>query len=148
MAKFEALFRLQREIMRDEQEGAFKQAMALVQAEMEPVGRDAKNEQTRSRYARIETIDAMLRPIYTKHGFSLSFTFPETEPYSPTEGFRVECEVAHRGGHSKMYSLSAALDSVGAKGVVNKTPLHALGLIGILSPALSHHHDLQRHADE
>lgn len=123
VAKFEALFRLQQEIIREQQAGEFKRGMSAVQAEMGPVVRDAKNEQTRSKYARLETIDAMLRPIYSKHGFGLSFNSV------PLEGgnIRVECEVSHEAGHSKTYSLEAALDMMGAQGKVNKTPLHALG---------------------
>lgn len=123
VAKFEALFRLQREIIGDQQAAAFKRAMSAVQAEMGPVVRDAKNDQTHSRYARLETIDAMLRPIYSKHGFGLSFNSTPLE----AGNIRVECEVSHDGGHSKTYCLEAALDTMGAQGKVNKTPLHALG---------------------
>lgn len=101
----------------------FQRAMSDAQAEMQPVVRDAENLHTRSRYARLETIDAAVRPIYTRHGFSLSFN---TEPMEPPN-VRVTCIAAHSGGHEARYTLEGALDAMGAKGVANKTPIQALG---------------------
>jgi hypothetical protein len=121
--KLEALLRMQREIIADDARLQFHRAMSAVQGEMQPVLRDATNTQTNSRYARLETIDAVMRPIYSRHGFSLSFNS------EPVEGanIRIACEVAHSAGHSKMYHLEAALDTAGPQGKLNKTPLHGLG---------------------
>jgi hypothetical protein len=124
VSKFESLLRMQREIIADDAKLQFNRAMAQVQREMTPVVRDANNEQTRSKYARLETIDAMMRPCYTAHGFSLSF---DQVPSEDPSAIRISCEVAHEGGFSRTYHLESTLDSVGAKGNVNKTPLHALG---------------------
>lgn len=123
VAKLETLLRMQREIVADDARLQFNRAMSLVQSEMQPVVRDAENSETKSKYARLETIDAVIRPIYSRHGFSLSFNeVPIERP-----GIKIACDVAHAGGHSAAYSLEAVLDVAGPKGTVNKTPLHGLG---------------------
>lgn len=123
VAKLETLLRMQREIVADDARLRFNQAMSCVQAEMQPVVRDAENSETRSRYARLETIDAVIRPIYTRHGLCLSFNEVPVERPS----IRVSCDVAHSAGHSAIYFLEAVLDVAGPRGTVNKTPLHGLG---------------------
>jgi hypothetical protein len=121
VAKLEALMRMQREIIADDAKLQFNRAMSAAQAEMQPVMRDAANHQTNSKYARLETIDAVMRPIYTR--LSLSFN---SEPIDGPN-VRIACEVAHMAGHSKTFHLEAALDTAGPQGKANKTPLHGLG---------------------
>jgi len=123
VAKLETLLRMQREILADDARRLFNQAMAQVQSEMQPIVRDAQNTETRSRYARLATIDALMRPLYSRHGFCLSF---DSEPIEGAN-IRIVCEVAHEGGHTKSYHLDAALDVAGPKGTPNKSPMHGLG---------------------
>jgi hypothetical protein len=121
--KFRALMAMQKEIKDGEASLAFVRAMSACQGEMLSIVRDAENKHTRTRYARLETIDAAVRPIYTRHGFSLSFNSPE-----PIAGaMRITCDVSHSGGHTKQYQLEGALDGAGAKGASNKTDIQALG---------------------
>lgn len=103
---------------------AFYVAMAAAQAEMKPVARDADNDQTRSKYARYETISEAIQPIITKHGFSLTFDegVPEKENH-----IRVLCDVMHSAGHMKQYHADVPFDNVGMKGNPNKTATHAYG---------------------
>lgn len=103
---------------------AFFTAMKNAQAEMKPVVRDADNDQTKSKYARYETISDAIQPIITKHGFSLSFDegTPEKENH-----IRVLCDVMHEGGYSKQYHGDVPFDNVGMKGNANKTATHAYG---------------------
>jgi hypothetical protein len=103
---------------------AFYAAMAAAQAEMKPVARDADNDQTRSKYARYETISEAIQPIITKHGFSL--TFDEGTPEKENH-IRVLCDVMHSGGHMKQYHADVPFDNVGMKGNPNKTATHAYG---------------------
>ena len=105
-------------------ETAFNEAMAAAQAEMIPIWRASQNEHTKSRYATLETIDAKLRPICTKHGFSL--TFNSAEP-KKAGAVRVICDVLHKAGHSKRYELEGDLDMSGAQGKANKTSIQGLG---------------------
>lgn len=121
--KLEALLRIQREIVADDARLQFSRAMSLAQGEMQAVLRDAKNDQTNSKYARLETIDAAIRPVYVRHGFCLEFNSESIE--GPNE--RIVCEVSHSAGHAKKFQLEAAPDTAGPQGKLNKTPLHGLG---------------------
>lgn len=104
-------------------EEAFDLAMTEAQGEMRPVARDSNNPQTRSRYASYFALDNALRPVYTKHGFSLSFN--QGDAPLP-EYVRVECRVS-RGGHSRNYHLDMPADGKGAKGGDVMTKTHATG---------------------
>jgi len=104
VAKFGELLRLQRDEVHDQSRRAFNQGMAEAQSEMLPVVRDAKNTHLGNKYAKLETIDAAMRPIYTKHGFSVRFG---SAP-APTEGYiRITCTVAHAGGYFEENYLDA-----------------------------------------
>jgi hypothetical protein len=102
----------------------FNAAMCDAQAEMKPVIAKSVNDQTSSKYAKLEKIIEECSPIWTKHGFALTFGTGTSDK----EGFyRVECEVSHRSGHSKKYQADLPADMVGIKGSVNKTPIHGFG---------------------
>jgi ERF superfamily protein len=104
-------------------EAAFNEAMALAQAEIEPVRADSYNPQTRSKYPSYEALDRALRPVYTKHGFGLSFDTGE----SPDETVLLLCYVTHRAGHSRTYRVLLPSDGKGAKGGDVMTKTHATG---------------------
>jgi hypothetical protein len=122
--KLDALLRMQRELVAEQARHEFSRAMSAAQGEMRAVFRNAANEQTHSRYARLEKIDDAIRPIYTTHGFSL--TFGTEKPADPAS-IRVVCDCAHSGGHTKVYELEAPPDMTGTRGQVNKTLLHGMG---------------------
>jgi hypothetical protein len=86
------------------------------------VVRLAINTETRSKYATLEAVDAAIRPIYSKHGFALSFT----ETPSDAAELKITCLVT-REGHSETYFLSALSDTVGPKGAPNKTNVQGVG---------------------
>ncbi|WP_163557539.1 ERF family protein [Halomonas sp. NO4] len=122
--KMERLLQMQEKILAEQAHIAFHQAMNRAQEEMRPVVRDAENNQTHSRYTRLETIDRSIRPIYTRHGFSLSFGTGDC----PYEGYiRVTCDVAHVDGHIDHKKVDMPLDTQGFKGNQNKTATHAHG---------------------
>ena len=121
VSKVRELFELQRQVRRDEAEAAFNDAMNDAQAEMEPVRKDANNPQTRSKYASYAALDSAIRPIYTKHGFSVSFN---TDDCPKENEVRVVAEVA-RGGYAKFYHLDIPADGKGAKGGDVMTKTHA-----------------------
>jgi hypothetical protein len=118
------LFAHHKEMVARDAEVAFNDAMSACQKEMPAVERDAENEQTHSWYTRLETLSDAAVPVYTKHGFSLSFD----EEDSPKEGhIRVICYCSHKAGHTRKYRGDVPLDIAGIKGNVNKTPTHAFG---------------------
>ena len=124
VAKLEALLRMQREIVGEGARVEFIVAMRDAQAEIEPVARTVQNTQTNSFYAKLEHVDAAIRPIYTRHGFSLSF---DEEPTNEANMMMVVCEASHIGGHSKKYRLNSPPDTMGPKGTPTKTALHGRG---------------------
>lgn len=122
--KLQALMDMQRTILQDQAKVAFNEAMAAAQAEMRPVVKDADNPQTRSRYASYEAIDRALRPIYSKHGFALSFNTDESKL---AEHVCVVCLVSHRAGYERVYRVDMPADGKGAKGGDVMTKTHAAG---------------------
>lgn len=102
----------------------FNAAMAEVQAQTSAVATDANNPQTHSRYATYYALDKALRPIYTAHGFAVTW---DTEPSGSPEVVRVVGYQSHRGGHTQRYQFDMPADGKGAKGgeVMSKT--HAAG---------------------
>jgi hypothetical protein len=122
--KLERLLAMQERISARQAETDFNAAMSTAQSEIGRISTDLKNTQTGSKYASYAKLDKILRPIYTKHGFALSFD--TGEPPSP-EYIRVICRVSHRGGHSHPYHIDMPADGKGAKGGDVMTKTHASG---------------------
>lgn len=102
----------------------FNLAMNAVQAEITRVIPDAYNQQTKSKWATYPQLDKMLRPIYTKHGFSLSFDSGD----SPEDTVITHCYVSHRAGHSRKYqSPPVPLPIMGPQGKAVMTTTHGTG---------------------
>jgi hypothetical protein len=121
--KMERLFALQERILARNAEVAFDESLSNVQREMPQVERDAKNDQTGSWYSKLETLNLAIVPVYTKYGFSLSFT----EEDCPKEGhIRVVC-FCSRAGHTRKYHADVPIDLAGLRGNQNKTHTHAFG---------------------
>jgi hypothetical protein len=124
--KLERLFSLKERMDAREAETAFNAAMSAAQAEMRPIAADAMNPQTRSKYASFAALDKAIRPIYTKHGFSLSFD--EADCPKP-DYVRVVCYVSC-AGHTRIYHRDMPADGKGAKGNDVMTKTHAAGAAG------------------
>lgn len=124
VGKLEKLIEMQERIARMNAEAAFNAAMSEAQSEMRPVSTDATNPQTRSRYATYAKLDSALRPVYSKHGFALSFNTAES-PYQ--DHVRVLCKVTHRAGHAELRQVDMPADGKGAKGGDVMTKTHAAG---------------------
>jgi ERF superfamily len=107
-------------------EREFNLSMIAAQAEVRPVWRDAENKSNNSRYARFESLDNAIRPIYTKHGFALCFGESENLP-RVAGNIRMRCTVRHQGGHSENYEFEGAPDVAGPQGKATKTPIQGAG---------------------
>lgn len=101
---------------------AYSEAMEACQAEMRPISQDMSNTQTKSKYASFGALDKAIRPIYTKHGFSVSFT--TGKPDLP-DHVKVIAKVRHKLGHSELHELELPADGKGAKGGDVMTKTHA-----------------------
>lgn len=125
--KMERLIAMQERVHARDAEMAFNRAMNAAQAEMRPIAANASNPQTKSRYATFDKLDRVLRPIYTEHGFSMSFD----EGEAPRDDYvRVLCYLAHVDGHTRTYHRDMPADGKGAKGGDVMTKTHAAGAAG------------------
>lgn len=120
--KMDRLLQMQERMQKNAAEAEFNEAMTTAQAEMGRIKTNKENSQTHSRYADYATLDRALRPIYTKHGFALSFNTLE----APAEIVRVEAYVS-RGGFTRSYRVDMPSDGKGAKGNDVMTKTHATG---------------------
>lgn len=124
MDKMERLLSMKERMDTQKSEAAFNTAMSDTQSEMSQVSVDAENPQTKSMYASYSALDKVLRPIYTKHGFSLSF---DTGEGADNDWVRVLCIVSHIAGFSRSPHVDLPADGKGAKGGDVMTKTHATG---------------------
>lgn len=122
--KMERLMQMHERLVMRDAEQAFNAALNAAQAEMGRVAADANNPQTRSRYATYGRLDSVLRPIYARHGFALSF---DTGTDAPPDMVRVIARVTHSGGFTRSYHADMPADGKGAKGGDVMTKTHATG---------------------
>ncbi|MBI1682339.1 ERF family protein [Caulobacter hibisci] len=122
--KLDKLITLYGRITANQAEQDFDEAMNAAQAEIGVVVTDKANSQTSSRYASYPALDRAVRPIYTRHGFSLSFSTGKAER---PDDVRVICKVSHKGGHKSFPYVDMPADGKGAKGGEVMTRIHAAG---------------------
>jgi len=123
VTKMRELLAMRKEIVAEAAEREFNDAMTEAQQEMRPVAADLSNTHTKSKYASYIALDRAMRPIYTKHAFSLSFNTAEGAP----EGHvRAVCDVS-RGGYTRRYQIDMPADGKGAKSGDVMTKTHAMG---------------------
>lgn len=103
---------------------AFAAAMADAQKDMDPVRTNANNKATSSKYATYPALDKAIRPIYSRHGFAVTYGTGEG---APPDHLRVVATVMHRSGFSKDYHIDMPADGKGAKGGDVMTKTHATG---------------------
>lgn len=109
---------------KNQAEAAFNQAMNECQKEMPTVVKDKVNNQISRKYAPVETVQTYAKPVYIKHGFSLSFG---TEQGSGPGLTTCYVDVQHVGGHTKRITLAnVPLDDKGPKGGDVKTQIQGL----------------------
>jgi ERF superfamily len=121
--KMERLMAMYERVQAKNAEAEFTRAMISCQSEIKRIAANRENPQTRSMYATYDTLDRIIRPIYTQAGFALSFDTGE----SPSDMVKVLCHVMHREGHTRTYHTDIPADGKGAKGGDVMTKTHAMG---------------------
>lgn len=121
--KLERLIAFQERFRAEDARQVFNAALAACQSEIPRIAPDASNPQTRSKYASYAALDNAIRPVYTSHGFSLSFSTGSAD----AENVELVCTVAHSGGHTAVYRIPMPCDGKGAKGGDVMTRTHAMG---------------------
>lgn len=124
VAKMRELMNMKLDYEKMLRQDAFQQAMIACQKELPEVVRDAKNKDNHSRYAKLETIAQSIKPVYQKHGFSLSYT----SRMEDGQKF-IGCTIMHVGGHKEYHELPGDIEDAGMHGGKNKTPLQGLGVM-------------------
>ena len=122
--KLERLLAMQERVLDREAEQAWIAAMKAAQEECAPIKRNKKNQTTNSTYTDLERLSKEADPIIHKHGFTLTFGSGES---NLKDHYRVTCDVAHVGGHTKERFLDVPTDMTGIKGNQNKTATHGMG---------------------
>lgn len=120
LAEAKELFDLVNAVRKERAIAAYHRDMLAAQAEMPVVVHDSKNAFLKASYVKLEGIQAVCKPIYTKHGFALSWG---EEPGAEPGLVRIVCDVLHREGHSKRHQGDYPIDGTGAKGGSNMNPL-------------------------
>lgn len=115
--KMRALLDMKMELIKDDRKQAYINAMVDAQTEMTPIVTKEWNDSTKSFFAKLAHVDYIIRPIYTRHGFSLSFDSAKEADGSIT----MFVDVLHRNGHSERKRFNAEVDDRGPKGTPNKT---------------------------
>lgn len=120
--KLEKLLEVQERWEGNEAKKAYAKAMAECQAEVPNVIHAAnRNNQTNSNYAKYDAVVRAIKPIYVRHGFTVSFG----ESPCDREGFiLVVATVRHSSGHAETFQRFAPIDNLGPKGNPTKTMLH------------------------
>lgn len=124
VSKIEQLYGIYSKIRATDAEMQFNDSLNAAQAEMGRIEADKDNNQTHSKYASYAAIDREIRPIYSKHGFAMSFGTGQSQI---AEHALVYCDVSHRAGHTKRYEVNVPVDGKGAKGGDVMTKVHAFG---------------------
>lgn len=100
---------------------AFAAAMAAAQTDMPIVVKDGFNQSTNSRYAKKQTIEKAIKPIYLSHGLTVQLS----EDPNPREGWiTVKAVVSHVSGHIERHYRTGPIDNKGPKGNPTKSELH------------------------
>jgi len=119
--KLERLLAAQERVSSHQAERTFNEAMNAAQTQMPQIVKDGTNDTTRSKYSKLETISALMSPVISRNGFSLSYGTAE----SPlVNHYRITCRLSHVGGHSRDYHVDIPIDNEGMKGTKNKTDTH------------------------
>lgn len=108
-----------------QREQAFYTSLNEAQKRMQKVVANKANSQTHSRYASYDALDGAVKPIYTGHGFGLTY---DTEISSKgIDYLRVIAVLTHNSGYKRQYTIDMPIVTKGPKGNDVMTPIHATG---------------------
>jgi len=112
MDALERMLDMQERIMKRDAESAFNAAMAEMQCEIPTIAERAKGHGT-IKYATLEDISDIVKPIMKTHGFAISFKVEHAQA-----GLSVTGILMHRAGHRESTTMLLPLDTSGSKNAV------------------------------
>lgn len=119
--QLEMVLNAQERILDRQAKQSFFSDMAHCQAEIPVVMKNKTNLQTSSRYEDIESLNNVIKPVYTKWGFAVSFN---SMPAAEEGNIGMKATVSHKDGWFEDHTIELPLDTLGIKGNVNKTKIH------------------------
>lgn len=120
-------------VMQKQAEIDFNDAFIKMKPLLPVIVKDAPNQQTNSKYAKLENIKENVDTILFDHGFYYTFD----EIYPDNDHIVTVCKLTHKGGHSITAQKRLAHDDAGIKGTTNKTQVHAAASTGTYGQRLS-----------
>lgn len=124
MDNMERMYAMHKEMVTEEAKAAFNVALARAQSEIQPIATNAYNNQTKSRYAKLDMVCSHITPIFSKNGLSISFN----NGVAATPGWiRIIGLLSHSQGHTREYFIDLPQDGAGMRGRENKTGVQAIG---------------------
>lgn len=118
--KLERLLDMKERIDRQEAQRAYNEAMSQMQCDLPTVAKRgviSVDGQLRSKYAKFEDINEVVKPVMKQYGFAVSFNVQQQN-----QGVLVKGTLMHRAGHSESTEMFLPTDNSG-----RKNALHALG---------------------
>lgn len=112
MDTLKGLLDMQERIMKRDAESAFNAAMAEMQCEIPTIAERAKGHGT-IKYATLEDISDIVKPIMKVHGFAISFKVEHAN-----NGLSVTGILMHRAGHREETTMLLPIDTSGSKNAV------------------------------
>lgn len=111
----ERLLAMHRDLVKDQQRTAFRAAKARLQEKLPQIGKHGRivTDKSTRKFARLEDIDQVVRPLCAEEGFSFSY---DSRPVP--QGVEFSCEMSHRDGHAEVKTLTLPLDVGGSKNAV------------------------------
>jgi len=107
--KMSKLLDIHERIVKENRRIEFMEALSRIQAEMPQIDKNGQiivKGVERSRYARLEDIDKVIRPMLAAEGFSFSF-----DSKSPDgDLFTISCTLRHKNGHSETNTIILPID--------------------------------------
>jgi len=122
LTKLEKLMELQERYETNQARKAFAVAFSLVQSKISSIIKTQLNPQTHSKYASLDNILEIAKPVYTAEGFSMIFYEGAT---TVAENVRICADVLHKSGHKETYHIDIPCDGLGIKGSAFMTKTHA-----------------------
>lgn len=111
VAKLEKLLDMQERIMAKNAEMAYNTAMAEMQPQFPQIPKTKKAHN--SNYAPYDEVDKVIKPVYTKFGFSLSF---DSRKEGAETTYYGKC--SHKDGFSETKQITLPADTSGAKNAI------------------------------
>ena len=116
--KLERLISMQERILHHQAKAEFDEAFARMQGEIPEINEEGQiivNGELRSKYARNEDIQRVVKPILQRHGFSIRF---RNEWLDGGKLLKTVGILTHRSGHSESDEFVAAADTSGSKNAI------------------------------